>query len=220
MSLLSIMSACACASFAYTVDDMDKLFLDVFKCPHFIDDKNDSHDWRGHPQVTIENFGLTKDDLEYIETLFDFEWNDIDVNDMSAKLENSYNEHDDELREHLVRGSRTNGLNNDNDSSTLTTTDDDSFECKWNAGHHQCIRVSKEQIARCILFIGVKHSLFNETLAEWLKQFVEDCVGTPNKSNKKWYKTYGSTVSESWSSGNLIDFICSFETKDLFARGW
>jgi hypothetical protein len=198
---------------------MDKNFMDVFKCPHFTDIKNESRDcrdcrdWHGYPQVTIENFGLTEKDFENTETVFDYEWDD----DACTKLENARKEHDDHLREHLTRVSEEDGTNLDIDKE---------LDDYWDGGSTTAndyplpIRVSKEQIAKCLLFISAKYSSTNTTLAKWLEEFVEDSVGTRNKSNKKWYKTYGSTVTESWSSGNLIDFICSFETKDLFARGW
>ena len=163
-------------NYNFTKADLNKPIAAIFGCP-----------------ITLENFGLTKKDFDETELAFDYEW----TLKKCDKLIDDRRWIEDEIR---------NWVNDVNTSIPHYGTVEEEIANFWKndplANDYPLpIRVSQDQIARCILFIGAAHSK-ERTLGIWLSKFAKSC---------------GIKMCK---EGNLVEYIGSVDTQILFVRGW
>ena len=160
-------------NYNFTEADLLKPIADIFGCP-----------------ITLENFGLTEKDFKETELAFDYEWTIKKCNELLD---------DRRWKEDEIR----NWVNNTDGDRTAEEEIADFWENDTQANDYPLpIRVSQDQIARCLLFIGSEHPEKGRTLGIWLSNFVQSC---------------GIKMCK---EGNLVEYIGSVDTQVLFDRGW
>jgi hypothetical protein len=162
-------------NFVYTEDDLDKPLHLVFL-------KSEN------AKVTLEHFGITEKKYEHAEFVFERE-----LDEAAQQLQINYREgHELGMRENL----------RENVENITPEKIDEIISSYWEDGTTQAGDyvldeiVTKDEIARCVLYNGAKYSSL--TLREWLLEFQDDVE----------------------NQGDLLEIIRGIDIQDLFDQGW